>query len=175
MRDLGAMRASTRAHLTPTHALRYSASQCVGEGSDMKSAAITELQNEIVKRQKELARLQAAIRRAPALQGEIQMLQGSLALLRGDQKPEKPKVESQLPLGNGASTVPLSSVVQNILKQAGKPLSPREIVPLGPAHGRTINYGTMTSMMAKRVNQGKQFYRDGAGKYGLREWEVKQA
>lgn len=139
----------------------------------MKSAAITELQNEIVKRQKELTRLQAAIRRAPALQGEIQMLQGSLALLRGDQKqkPENPKVESQVPLHNGTPSVPLSSVVQSILRQAGKPLSPGEIVPLGPEHGRTINYGTLTSMMAKRVNKGKEFFRDNAGKYGLREWE----
>ncbi|MDP1769735.1 MAG: hypothetical protein Q8L74_13170 [Nitrospirota bacterium] len=138
----------------------------------MSSAAITEIQREIVKRQGELEHLQAAIRRAPILQEEIRMLQGSLALLSGGREIESPRVEPQLSLSGAASSESLSSVVRNILRQAGKPLSPREIVPLGAAHGRSINYGTLTSMMAKQVNQGKDFIRDRAGKYALREWET---
>lgn len=138
----------------------------------MSSAAVTEIQRAIAKRQGELERLQEAIRRAPILQEEIRMLHGSLSLLRGVREAEAPKSESQLPLSNGAPQESLALVVRRILKQSGRPLSPSEIVSAGHAHGRTINYGTLTSMMAKQVNQGKDFTRDNTGKYALLEWDA---
>ena len=96
---------------------------------------------------------------------------GSLAMIRGaDDIGEKGKAPAKLSLTNGASS--LSSTVYKILKQAGKPLGPKEIVLLGPTNGRTINYQSLTGLMAGKIKQGKQFYREGSGKnskYGLLE------
>lgn len=100
------------------------------------------------------------------------MLQGSLSLLRGGSNVETKAAEPQLSLSNAAPTESLASVVRSILKQAGKSLSPREIVSLGHVHGKTIVYGTLTSMMAKQVHKGKDFTRDNTGKYALREWDT---
>jgi hypothetical protein len=141
---------------------------------DSKTAAISELAKQIKERERELKRLQDGLRLIPALQEQIKMLEGSVAMIQGKHGKEPKKAQVRLPLSNGAPSTTRTLVYQ-ILKQAGKTLGPSEIIPLGLSHGKTIKYGTLTSMMAGRIKQEKEFYRDEAGKYGLREWEMKQA
>lgn len=138
-----------------------------------KAVAISELTRELKEREREAMRLREAIGRIAALEGEISTLQASLKLLQGHAETG----ESAQPhlfnhSKNGSSS--LSSVVYSILKQANRPLGAGEVVTLGAAHGKTINYQSLTSMMSEKINAGKLFYREGTGrdgKYGLLEWK----
>ena len=140
-----------------------------------KSAAISELTKQIRERENDVRRYQEGINLIPALQAEIRMLEGSLAIIQGGTPIKHGESQAGLPL-NGTPIQPktIGVVAYEILKQAGKPLHVNEILSLSEARGTRIIYKSLTKMISERVRQGKQFYREGAGTYGLKEWKVNQ-
>lgn len=138
----------------------------------LKSAAISELTKQIKEREKELRRLQDGLRLIPTLQEQIKMLEGSMAMIQGGDGIEQKKVQARLPLSNGTPSNTLATRIYEILKQAGKPLRATDIVSLSTARGTPINYKSMTKLVSGRIKQGKQFYREEEGQYGLIEWKV---
>lgn len=139
---------------------------------DSKTAAISELTRQIKERERDLKRLQDGLRLIPTLQEQIKMLEGSVAMIQGKNGKEPKKAQARPPLNNGTPPKTLGVVVFEILKQAGKPLRAPEIVSLSEARGVPINYRSLTKLISDRIRQGKQFYREGEGIYGLKEWKV---
>lgn len=125
--------------------------------------------------QGKLKQLQDAVASKPKVEQQLNALEMSLAI--AEDREDMPEEHIVWQVGGSVyadQTAPPSNadVVEEILRQAGKPLLANELLGLLAARGKKVSKKTLTSGIYGWVKRGKRFRLFGPGRFGLIEWRT---
>lgn len=125
-------------------------------------------------RMEDWKRLQAEVAQIPKVEADLKALERTLAILKGEEAPDSPKItaamviEAEKTLFGRRDSVP--HVVYSVLKEAGKPLTIEQIMPLLKVKGSMAGEPTVRGAIYRNIKTGKLFKLVGRGTFGLLEW-----
>ncbi len=120
--------------------------------------------------EKEFRRLQEAVAQIPKIQADLSALERSLAILKGEEIPEPAIIASKLPKVHIPTGNTIPGMVHQVLKEAGKPLTIDQMLPLIVARGRQVGKLTLMSVIYRCVKKEQFFRLVSRGTFGLLEW-----
>ena len=125
----------------------------------------------------ELKHLQSAVATMPRIQAELAALERVLAIEKGEVAPEPTSTsdsknvrrETPQPVGLKENSIP--SFVYRALKEAGKPMTGDQIMPVFLAAGRQVDKTTVVGAIYRYIKKGQWFRKVAPGTFGLMEWK----
>lgn len=138
-----------------------------------KRAALEKLKDQ----EAELRKLQAAVAAVPKVAADLAAAERTLRMLNKEEEAE-PEAQTQLPeimKAIRATTIirqdSIPSLVYSVLKEAGKPQTSDQIMPLLAARGRTAAKTTVLGSIYRCIKKGQLFRLIAPGTFGLLEWK----
>lgn len=129
-----------------------------------KRVVLTKLREE----EQELKRLQADVASIPSIQTDLLALERSLAILQGEEAQDAHENFSAKTLFKETAA---NSVV-SVLREAGKPLTLEQIMPLLRVKGASFAEATVRGALYRNIRIARYFKLVGPGTFSLREWTV---
>ena len=134
-----------------------------------KQSVLTDLKDQIAK----------TLDAIPKLEADLNALNRTLAILKGEEYQEQQSTLKPLSKGHTifkrriirSNTVSIPHLVSSILKEAGKPLTGDQIIPVLAAKGKLVTRNTLLSVIYRLIQHKKIFKLVSPGTFGLLEWD----
>jgi hypothetical protein len=134
------------------------------------NAAAEYVKNQLEAKRAELRRIEDMMLR---VQGAIAALEATLDQVMGSGKRGRKSIASPIPglsdIINGLKRPKLHDLAYSVLKEAGKPLTGDQIIPLMAARGCTSTKQSILGAIYRAAKSGDRFT-VGRGVFGLLEW-----
>lgn len=125
-------------------------------------------------KQEQFRRLQLEIASIPKLEMDVNALERAIAVLLDQEAPASPSLFHGKP---GAEAQPTSTttealpdLIYKIVKEAGKPLTTQQLIPLLAAFGKHPSKAVTRSAVYQAAKRGHRFKIVSPGMFGLLEW-----